>query len=115
MVLQAWRLGLGFGEYPYRILWFAPVLFTATWLAYWQLGTFETEASNATTTFGRASWDEALYYCFASFTALGYGQWSPVPVGWVKWAGAVQPFFGIFFALMLSISVARLFARSFGD
>lgn len=104
--LQCWRLVLGFGEYPYRILWFAPVLFVGTWIAYWHLGTFEGV--------GRASWHDALYYCFASFTALGYGQWSPTPTGWAKWVGAVQPFFGIFFALMLSVSVSRLFARAVG-
>ena len=113
---QVWRFGLGFGEYPYRVLWFIPVFFLATWAAYWQLGTFEVAATDASAAVrGRASWDEALYYCFASFTALGYGGWSPVPVGWAKWAGAIQPFFGVFFALILSISVARLFTKSIRD
>ncbi len=116
VLFQVWRLTLGFGEYPYRILWFIPVLFLGTWAAYWQLGTFEIESAGASQVMqGRASWDEALYYCFTSFTALGYGGWSPVPVGWAKWVGAIQPFFGVFFALILSISVARLFTRSIRD
>ena len=116
IMFQVWRLTLGFGEYPYRILWFIPVLFLGTWAAYWQLGTFEIGGVGASPVIhGRASWDEALYYCFTSFTALGYGGWSPVPVGWAKWVGAIQPFFGVFFALILSISVARLFTRSIRD
>lgn len=114
-LFHTWRLCVGFGEYPSRILFVIPILFIVTWMAYWQLGTFILETTDGSHSTGRPLWDDALYYSLISFTALGYGGWSPEPAGWAKWVGAVQPFIGIFTAVIFSISVARLFQKSKRD
>lgn len=96
---------MAYGEEPGRVLVIIVVIFVATWLSYWQFGSFITESGS------EKSLKTALYYNLVSFTALGYGNWAPEPTGWAKWVGAVQPFIGIFSAVILSIWAARLFDR----
>ena len=107
----AWKLLLAYGEDPGRVLVIIAAIFVATWLLYWQFGYFVLESDGDNLPTGRPALTTALYYNLVSFTALGYGSWAPEPTGWAKWVGAVQPFIGIFSAVILSIWAARLFRR----
>lgn len=107
LVLQEllWRWWLGYGERPFRVLSVIGLILVVTWLLYWQVGTFVLDSSAIGPQTGRPTSQDALYYSLVSFSALGYGGWAPQPTGWVKWVGAVQPFFGIISAVALSINL----------
>lgn len=107
----AWKLLLAYGEAPGRVLIIIAAVFVATWLLYWQVGCFALESDGENLQTCHTELETALYYSLVSFTALGYGSWAPEPTGWAKWVGAVQPFIGIFSAVILSIWAARLFRR----
>ena len=106
-----WKWWLGYGERPLRVLAAVAVILVATWLLYWQIGAFVLDSETIPQTIGRSTWHNALYYSLASFSALGYGSWVSEPVGWVKWAGAVQPLFGITSAVALSIALTQRISR----
>ena len=82
-----------------------------TWLSYWLLGTFVVDPTVDPPKTGHASWNNALYYSLVSFSALGYGDWSPEPTSWVKWVGACQPFVGIISPVALSITLTQRMGR----
>ena len=107
----AWKLLLAYGEEPGRILIVIAAVFVAIWLLYWQFGYFVLESDGENSQIGHPALKTALYYSLVSFTALGYGSWAPEPTGWAKWVGTVQPFIGIFSAVILSIWATRLFRR----
>ena len=106
-----WRWWLGYGESPFRVLFAIALILAVTWLLYWQAGTFLLETSEGDHRAGRPSWQDALYYSLISFSALGYGSWAPQPLGWARWVGAVQPFFGIISAVALSINLTQRVSR----
>lgn len=106
-----WKWWLGYGERPFRILSVIAIVLVSTWLLYWQLGTFVLEPGSMPLVIGQLSWQDALYYSLASFSALGYGNWVSEPVGWARWVGAVQPFIGIVSAVALSIALTQRITR----
>ena len=102
-----WRWWLGYGEKPIRVIISVVVILLATWLCYWQLGSFVLAPNCSPPCIGRPTWDAALYYSLISFSALGYGGWAPEPTGWAQWLGAFQPFVGIVSAVALSITLTQ--------
>ena len=101
------RLWLGYGERPGRVIVSIIVILLATWICYWQLGSFVLDPHSSPPSIGRPTWDDALYYSLISLSALGYGGWAPEPTGWTQWVGAVQPFVGIVSAVALSITLTQ--------
>lgn len=106
-----WRGWLGYGERYFNVLATVAVILVLTWLLYWQAGIFVLDQSVSPPQIGRPPWQDALYYSLVSFSALGYGSWSPQPTGWSQWVGAVQPFFGIISVVALSINLTQRMRR----
>ena len=104
-----WEWWLGYGERPIRVLIVALFILGTTWVLYWRIGTFVLDSGEATT--GQPTWQNALYYSLASFTALGYGSWVPQPVGWAQWVGTAESFLGIFSVVFFSITLTLRITR----
>lgn len=62
-------------------------------------------------TFNSSSFSDALYYSATSFTALGYGQWAPQPIGWAKGMGVAEAFIGVFMMALLLVTFVRKWTR----
>lgn len=109
IVASSWlvRRLVGYWEQPDRLLIIVAIGFVVIWALYWLLGSFALESDAADVRSGRPTWNIALYYSLISFTALGYGNWAPEPIGWAKWLGAARPFLGIISAVAFSISLTR--------
>lgn len=107
----AYKWWFGYGEQPARLLIIFTIVFVVIWMLYWQFGSFASSPEGEVLRFGRTTLKEALYYSLVSFTALGYGGWVTEPTGWAKWVGAVQPFFGIITAVVLSLSISQVLRR----
>lgn len=103
-----WAWWLGYGERPNRVLAVAILILVGTWVLYWQLGTFIDPDKGIT---GQPTWQNALYYSLVSFTALGYGNWAPQPIGWAGWVGAAESFLGIFSVVFFSITLTLRITR----
>jgi hypothetical protein len=104
-----WEWWLGYGERPVRVLVVAILTIVSTWLLYWQVGTFVLDPAVGLS--GQPTWQNALYYSLISFTALGYGSWTPQPVGWAQWVGAVEAVLGIFSVVFFSITLTLRITR----
>lgn len=105
------RLWLGHGERPGRVLLVAILALVATWLLYWQVGTFVLDSDAVPPTVGGPSWRNALYYSLVSFASLGYGSWAPTPLGWARWVGALESVLGIFSAVFVSVTIGQRITR----
>lgn len=106
-----WRWWLGYGERPFRVLLVVAVILMSTWLLYWQVGTFVLELGLESPATGQPTWQDALYYSVVSLAALGYGGWVSEPVGWARWVGAAEAFFGIISVVALSITLTQRVTR----
>lgn len=106
-----WRRRLGYGERPFNVLLVIALALLATWLLYWQVGTFVLDSSVSPPETGNPTWQGALYFSLASLTALGYGSWVSEPLGWVQWVAAVEPFVGIISAVALSVTLTQRMNR----
>ncbi len=98
--LWIYRLICGYGEKPYRVVvWAVSVIFGLA-AAYYFCGSFSS-----------TSFLDTLYYSAVSFTALGYGNWAPQPIGWVKGLGAVEAFIGVFTMALFLVAFVRKMTR----
>lgn len=99
-VPRAWSKFLavlcGYGEKPFRVVASAVVVVFGMAAIY----------SASALTFL-----DSLYYSAASFTALGYGLWTPTPEGWVKALGAIEAFIGVFLIALFLITFVRKMTR----
>lgn len=102
---------LGYGERPFQVLAVLAGVVGVTTVLYWPFGTFVLNPDMSPPTIGHPPWSHALYFSLASVSALGYGSWMPEPLGWARWLGAVEPFFGIISAVALSITLTQRIAR----
>ncbi len=98
--LNLLRFLYGYGERPERVIgWAAAVVFGLA-LVYLLPGVL---------TGGLLS---ALYYSAVSFTALGYGDWSPEPQGWAgRFLGAGESFMGVFMIALFLVTFTRKMTR----
>lgn len=90
----------GYGERPSRVVTSAVLVVSGLATAYYLWGSFSSSSF----------WD-TLYYSAVSFTALGYGNWSPQPTGWAKGAGAAEAFAGVFMIALFLITFTRKMTR----
>ena len=104
-------LWLSHGERPDGVRLVAIVVPAVTLLLYGEAGTFVLDPDTVPSAVGRPTWRNALYYSLASFASLGYGGWVPTLLGWARWVGAVEAFFGIIWAVALSISLTQRITR----
>lgn len=97
LALQASYLAFGHGERWRRI---------PLWMAF-----FLTLFAAAYYFWGRLEPLDSLYFSAVSFTALGYGNWAPEPIGWVKVLGAFEAFVGVFMMALLLVTFVRKWTR----
>ena len=100
--LWSWvmRILCGYGEKPERVVISASVVIFGLAAAYYFWGSFSSSSF----------WD-TLYYSAASFTALGYGQWAPQPIGWAKGIGAAEAIIGVFMIALFLVTFTRKMIR----
>ncbi len=96
----AMRLLCGYGEKPERVGISAAVVIFCLAAAYCFWGSFNP-----------CSFSDKLYYSVASFTALGYGNWAPQPIGWAKGMGAAEAVLGVFMMALFLITFTRKMTR----
>lgn len=105
------RRYLGYGERPVRVLFIAILVFSASAVAYWLAGSFVVDPNVSPPITGRPEIQDAIYYSLVSFVALGYGSWTPQPVNWAQWAGAIESVLGVFSVVFFSITFAQRITR----
>jgi len=57
---------------------------------------------------------KSLYFSAISFTALGYGAWvliNGIDLGWPKYIGGVEAFFGVFLLALFLTTFTRRWTR----
>ena len=100
VTLNVFRLLYGYGERPWRVVASALGVVFGLALVHWLFGTV-----------AGGGWD-ALYYSAVSFTALGYGQWSPEPQGWAgRFLGSGESFMGVFMMALFLVTFTRKMTR----
>lgn len=90
----------GYGESPWQVFASAAAVVLGLGLVYFAIGTLEP-----------GTFLNSLYYSAISFTALGYGKWTPEPIGWVKGLGAFEAFVGVFMMALFLITFTRKMMR----
>lgn len=94
------RLLCGYGEQWWKVVIWAASVVVGLAAIYYFWGSFSSSSF----------WD-TLYYSAASFTALGYGQWAPQPIGWAKYMGAIEAFIGVFSMALFLVTFTRKMTR----
>lgn len=90
----------GYGERPWQVFVSAAAVVLVLASIYFAIGTLTP-----------STFPHSLYYSMVSFTALGYGSWTPEPTGWVKWLGACEAFVGVSMIALFLVTFTRKMIR----
>ena len=101
LVVHWW---LAYGDRSLRVLFVAGGFVVGFGLLYYLAGDFTEPDSDILVSLSRR---EALYYSLLSFTAVGYGSWVSTPLGWARYAGAVEAALGITSVALAAASLFR--------
>jgi tetratricopeptide (TPR) repeat protein len=98
------RLVWGYGEKPFRVVFFGGFVIFFSALAYWSAG-----LANVGGAIRPIDLYEAFYLSGVTFSTLGYGD--IVPLGWVRWVAILESLSGFLSVPLLVIALTRRYLR----